>query len=45
MKNLTLYKEIYTNIQQIIKITFSYLMTLMQKLEMENKEQPIGTQK
>ena len=45
MKNLTLYKDIYTNIQQIIKITFSYLVTLMQKLEMDNKEQPIGTPK
>ena len=45
MKNLTLWKDIYTNIQQTIEIIFFYLVTLMQKLEMENKVYPVGTPK
>ena len=44
-KNLTLQKEIYTNIEQLIEITFSYLVTLMQKLEMRDHGIPNGDPK
>ena len=36
-KNLTLQKDIYINIQQIIKITFFYSVTLIQTLQVDNK--------